>query len=202
MARFDEDCSFPVAFVKRAREKGRITLGVSIDGEDKSYTVSESFYFSLGSPRRCDRLSGEDIERIREEDETYRALKCALSILSYADNSQRSLYAKLLKRGFSSSRARFATEECVRLGYVREREQLLRRVEKEANISLFGPKRIVDKLISLGYSLSEVKEVMAELSASGAVDFEENFKTLCKKKLSPEQMNIENIRALRYKYGF
>lgn len=202
MARFDDDSSFPVVYVKKAREKGRITLGVNVDGEDKSYTVSESFYFSLGSPQRRDTLSGEDIERIREEDETYRALKCALSILSYADNSQRNLYVKLVKRGFSSSRARFATEECVRLGYIREREQLLRRVEKEANISLCGPKRILDKLLSHGYSSGEIKEVMAELSATGAIDFEENFKTLCRKKLSPEEMNSENIRALRYKYGF
>ena len=33
-------------------------------------------------------------------------------------------------------------------------------------------------------------------------DFEENFKALCEKKLSGEQMNKENIHALRYKYGY
>ncbi len=197
-----ENNSFSVRYVKAARVKGRIILGISSSGEDCPYSLSESVYYSLGSPSRGDVLSSEDVEAIKIEDEGYRALKSALSILSYADNSRRSLYLKLLRKGYSKDMARSAVEECVRLGYIREDEQLRRAIIREANTSLYGRRRITDKLLSHGYSLRAINEVLDGLVGSGEIDFEENFMALCEKKLSGEQINKENIHALRYKYGY
>ena len=198
---FENNC-FSVRYVKAARVKGRIILGITSLGEDRPYSLSESVYYSLGSPSRGDLLSSEDMEAIKKEDEGYRALKSALSILSYADNSRRSLCLKLLRKGYSKDTARSAVEECVRLGYIREDEQLKRAVVREANTSLYGRRRIIDKLLSHGYSLGVINEVIDGLVSSGEIDFEENFKALCEKKLSGEQMTKENIHALRYKYGY
>ena len=138
-----------VSYIRAARSRGYLSLGIE-DGTDvHRLTVSESDYARCGSPMQGDVIDGRAYDLFTFSDECYRATLTALRILSFADNSERSLMMKLVQKGISREVAEGAVQEMVRLGYVNEREQLTRLVTREA-AALRGPLRIVAKLSSKG----------------------------------------------------
>lgn len=186
-----------IAFIREMKNK-RIRIGVECDEEILRYSVSERLSLSLGLCRGME-LSSEVYSDIVREDEEYRAMAKALSLLSYGDNTKSALYMKLCRAGYSRDVARGCVEECLRLGYINERRQLGRLIIAEANRALRGEIHIIKKLSSKGYSRKDISEVIAELTESGEIDFSESFRALCEKRGA---VSDEERRALMYKYGY
>ena len=192
-----------IVYIKDSKGGGYVIVGVA-DGEEKLVlVVDKATYMSLGSPARSHEITEEEMALMRTSDNEYRALKKALSLLSYADNSKRNLKMKLLRAGFPPSAVDGAIREVVRLGYLNEDEQLRRAILYEVNSRLTGPIKLISKLSSKGYSVSLIKETVAELSDEGLIDFEENRRAVIEKKLdldaTPEQKQ-KLLKSYGYKY--
>jgi SOS response regulatory protein OraA/RecX len=188
-----------ISYVKDSRIKGYITLGMVTDDGSMSLTVSKITYSSIGSPVRGGYIDDDVIDELRREDEEFRALRRALSILSYADNSRRTLEMKLRRAGFSRESCEAAARECISHGYINEDEQIARFIEREANINLRGSAYIRAKLVGKGYSSSDIDRVLQRLTDSCEVDFYKNFESLCDRRgITDKQERM----ALAYKYGY
>ena len=112
-------------YVRAARSRGYITLGISDGTENKyAYTLSEIDYAEIGSPLSGATLDSGALEVIRECDERYRATLTALRILAYGDNSQRNLYNKLTSRGISKEIASATVSDMLSQGYMDEARQM------------------------------------------------------------------------------
>ncbi len=190
---------YKVIYVKESRQKGYISIGLVTDGKRECYTVTNTLYGEIGSPIKGDGLDGDTLKVLIEDDERFRALRRALSLLSYADNSERTLTLKLLRAGFSRSAVRFAVEDCVAHGYINEREQLMRLVSVLANSKLRGPMYIKQSLMGKGYSAQDIDAAIHGLCEKGEIDFKESLHRLAEKMGANDP---EARRALAYKYGF
>ena len=189
---------YTVKYIRSSQDSSRVRIGV-FDGDDtRCYTVSAALYASLGIVRGSV-LDETAMTDIGYEDERYRALKRALSILSYADNTEGNLIMKLVRAGYSREVASECAEECLRLGYIDEVRQIERAVLTEANRSLRGKEYIVRKLAAKGYKSSTVRDVIDGLVAEGEIDFAKNFERLCEKTGAETD---EERRALAYKRGY
>ena len=189
-------------YVRAARSRGYLTLGISDGGENKTaFTVSEEDYSSLGTPLVGTLFDGGAMEVIRESDLRYRAALYALRILSYGDNTKKKLYTKLLSRGIRADIAREVVYEMVARGYIDEQRQLMHLIERAANEALIGPQKIKAKLLSQGFSSSDIEDAIANLTSSGDVDFSRSAELLIEKKLT-RGATEEEKKKLLYKNGY
>lgn len=188
-----------IAYIKTGITRGRVMLGIEHDGECRGYSVSEATYVAIGAPHRFSEISDRDLDSIIFEDEVYRAMKKAISILSVSDKSEYVLTGKLITAGFSRAAADTAVAECVGRGYVDESRQIERLVEREANLSLRGRFYIKRKLVSKGYKGADIDRAISALTERGDVDFDANLERLFAKKGAHDE---ESRRALLYKYGY
>ena len=185
-----------VSFMRESARSGYTSLGVNVDGETKKYTVPSASVAHL--VRGC-QLSEEEYLAVVNSDAVRRAMDKATSLLAASDKSRATLRMRLMASGFSRDVAEGAVTECVRQGYLDEDRQLCRLVLREATVSLRGPKYIVRKLASRGYSVSDIRRVIDELTEDGEVDFRECFSRLAERRGITEP---EELRALAYKYGY
>jgi len=190
-----------ILYVRATKEKNLLLLGIAEGEETARYTVSAELYNSIGSPVRGAVLGTEERSLIREYDLEYRAIKQALSYLSLADNSERNLTLKLIRKGFDREISSRVAAQMVALGYVNEQRQLERLILSEANNNLRGPMKILPKLVGKGYSADSVKSAMRALTDSGELDFSANAKRLLLKH-GAEDLPREEKRALLYKHGY
>lgn len=188
-------------YIKTAKEKNLLLLGISEEGESARYTVSEAVYASVGRPLRGEELSEEVLSEIRYFDECHRAKRKALSLLAIADNNERTLRLKLMRYGISRDIAEQTVRDMVGLGYVNEQRQLSRLVLTEANVKLCGPIKILARLSAKGYAAADIRAVMQELCDSGEIDFDLNRERLLEKKLG-DTSDAEELKKLLYKYGY
>ncbi len=188
-----------VLYVKESRVRGYVSVGITTDGGSVFYTVGKITYSEIGSPSRGTVLDDAVLSVLREEDEAFRAVRRALSILSYGDNSKRALEAKLMRAGFSHSSVELAIRECEGHGYINEDAQLERKIEVLANEKLMGPHYIRAKLARAGYSVGNINSALSRMTDNGDVDFGASFDKLLQKK---EIADDEGKRALAYKYGY
>ena len=186
-----------IAFIRELESK-RVRIGVKDGDEVRKYSLSANTVLALGLVRGME-LDDDAMEAVILEDASFRCMRRALDLLSYGDNTKSKLYMKLLRSGFSRQMASETVQECLRLGYIDERRQIERAVLNEANRSLRGRSYIMKKLLSKGYSASDISAVTDALVSGGEVDFSENFELLCKKKGVGSE---EERRALSYKYGY
>lgn len=188
-----------ILYIKEGVSKGRVLIGVD-DGEDvKALSVTESTYLAIGAPTRYTELLQRDLDALITEDERYRAMKKAVSILAASDKSSYTLKMKLYQAGFSRESADEAVNECIGRGYIDEDRQLRRLVEREANESLRGRFYIKRKLVSKGYRGADIDRIIYELTDIGEVDFDANFERLAEKKGA---LDDEARLALKYKFGY
>lgn len=190
-----------VLYIKPSPKGTTYLLGLRTDTGDERYRIPSRLYHELGEPCRGYTLTDGELDMIFRADEEGRAMKKALSLLSYSDSSQRNMVMKLRRAGYSSDVAKETAEEMVRLGYIDESRQLFHLVEKEANDALFGPSRIVAKLSAKGYSASDVRRALDILVSDGTVDIDNNRRRLLEKKLS-DDATAEDRKKLLYKYGY
>ena len=186
-----------IAFIRETDSK-RMRVGVK-NGEDVvRYSLSPVTVASL-SLERGREIDEAMLELIVREDAEHRAMRRALSLLSYGDNTKKALFIKLLRSGFEREIAEECVAECMRLGYIDERRQIENAVLNEANRALRGKAYIVKKLMSKGYSRADVESVVEDLLDRGEIDFSASFERLCEKKGATGR---EERRALLYKNGF
>lgn len=186
-------------YIKTREGSRRVTLGLSDGDERFELSVCYELYGELGAPARGEELDGEALASLREEDTRYRALRHALYLLSFADNSRARLLQKLRAKGYAAEAARYAVDEAVRLGYIKEHEQLRRKITVLANDRLYGARRIVSTLAARGYRAADVREVLTALRAEREIDFSENFRRLCEKKGDGTE---DGQQRLRHTYGY
>ena len=190
-----------IAYIRVSKDASLLLLGIVEEGESARYTISESAYESIGRPEAHSELDSRAMLVIKYADALYRAEKKALSLLSYADNNERTLRQKLVRSGFSQEVAEEICAKMVALGYINEHRQLERLVLSEANGKLRGPAKILPHLASKGYSLSEVRGVMSELCERGEVDFAANARRLIEKKL-PTDYSEDERNQLLFRNGY
>ena len=182
----------------RQQTERHAVLRIACEDKPKSYTVTLTTYASLGFPPSGFALTDDEFAIIVADDERYRAVKKALSVLSYSDVSESMLRLKLVRAGFSRESAEEGVRECVMQGYLDEKRHLLRFIAKEANEGMRGPYYIKRKLMAKGYSSRDISYTLERLTLSGEVDFREIFERLCEKTGATG----EGRRALAYKRGF
>jgi len=187
-----------VIFVKAAKSKGYLKLRISDGEETRDLVVSERDYADAGSPLTSDNLTREALSALLLADMRTRARMKALRILEYGDNSERMLVIKLRRAGISKEIAEETARDMVMRGFVNDRRQLARLILSEVG-RLQGPLKFIPKLISKGYSRSDVLIVIDELSESGELDLD-----AVREQLLSEYPDIsyEERRALLYKNGF
>ncbi len=190
-----------IEYIRIKEDQKLLLLGITEEGERSHYTVSEKFYISIGSPAVKSLLSDSELEAVINEDERIRATKKALSLLSYSDNNERTLEAKLVRGGFSREMSREIAREMTSLGYINTERQLERLILREANINLSGYGKLLPKLIAKGYSPEEIRTVAKRLVSQGEIDFRKNAKKLIEKKLH-EDSTPEEKRKLLFKNGY
>ena len=188
-----------VSYIKIKKEGHLLQLGITEGEETSAYTVREQIYAEIGSPLRHEELEGWAYDR--EEDTYIRAKRKALSLLSYADNSERTLIAKLRRAGFSRDISEDVSHEMVGLGYINEDSQLGRLITVEVNERLHGPMKLLPRLCAKGYSAEDIKRVIRRLSESGDIDFSRSAQTLINRKLQDKD-DEEARRYLLHKYGY
>ncbi len=189
-----------IAYIKQKNNGRCMLLGIEDGtGDILRLCISREAYHALGCPVRAESLTEDALELIRREDGRMRALDRALYLLSFSDNSRAQLAHKLHAKGFSSDAVTYAVEEVVRLGYLREREQLVHIVRDLANLRLYGARRICAVLTSKGYRSADVTEVIQDLCASAHIDFSKNFRMLEEKRGDGTPLTS---RKLRYTYGY
>ena len=190
-----------VISLKRARSKGYLTLTVGGEGESLALTVSEADYSAAGSPLTADLLTGEQLRALKSADEHYRATLTALRSLAASPKSRAALVRKLTACGISRPCADSVADSMVSLGYINETEQLLRLVTAESRTTLAGPRKIMAKLLSRGYSRSDIDSAIRTLTASGELDFDSTAALLIAKKLTRGATDEEKNKLL-YKNGY
>lgn len=190
-----------LSYIKIIKDKHLLRLGIAEGEECAAYTVTESVYADIGRPLRGESLDGESLLIIKRADSYYKAKKKALSLLAYADNSERSLAAKLRRAGFPRDIAEEAVREMVGLGYINEEASLERLIASEANVKLHGPGKILPHLSAKGYSSGSIKRVLTRLVESGEIDLTRNAKALVDRKLGADPDREERLELL-YKYGY
>ena len=189
-----------IIYIKESKTKGYLVVGVK-DGEEKTpLTVNAAAYAEVGSPSLGEELSADTLDTLTRENQKFLALKKALYLLSFSDNSERNLRYKLMRAGYSGDVVDFAVSEVLRLGYINEQRQLERLILTEANSKLFGPMKIVSRLVGKGYSPSDVRAAIEALRDSGEVDFDTNRMRLLEKL--PDGYTDEDMYKLLYKYGY
>ena len=188
-----------IVYIKTGVTKGRVIIGIDADGETKACSITETTYVAIGAPTRYAELSDRDTDTLMTEDERYRAMKRAVSILAASDKSAYTVRTKLYQAGFSKESIDDAVGECVARGYIDEHRQLRRLIAKEANEALRGKYYIKRKLASKGYRGADIDRICAELVDDGEIDFKLNFERLAEKKGAQSD---EERRALLYKFGY
>ena len=189
-----------VVYIKESKTKGYLVIGIKYADEKKPLTVSAAVYAEVGSYAVGDEISPEALDAFAKENQRFLALRKALYLLSFSDNSERNLRYKLMRAGFSRDVVDFAISEVLRLGYINEARQLERLIVNEANSKLYGPMKILSRLVGKGYSSSDVRTAIEALRDSGEVDFDLNRAKLLE-KLS-DGCTDEDMYKLLYKYGY
>ena len=188
-----------IVYIKETKEKNVLSLGISEGEELSRFVLDAAFILELGLA--VGEIDESDYERIKSRDLYIRGKRKALSLLAFSDNSKKTLTVKLLRFGLNRAMADRIVSEMCDLGYINEDAQLSRMIERLANGQLMGPKKIISRLASKGYSPSDIKRAMREMCDFGEIDFSENKRRLLEKySVTDGDTDLEN--KILYKNGF
>ncbi len=123
-----------------------------------------------------------------------KAAKSAVSILSYAPNTEKRLREKLYHKGFSAEDIDFAVDYVKKKGYLNDQRQIAYSVESLATRKLYGVRRIREELYKSGYSRELID----------ALDFSEyDFAQLCEQYAAKRPNDTpEKLAAALQRHGF
>ena len=186
--------------------RGEIRLTVLTEDEwgacgRRTFHIGERAYAELGEPGAGDLLDDEGLSFLAEKEGEGQALKKAVSLLSYGDNSATGLYRKLRRHGYNRESAEAAVGRMVEKGYIREEEQAYRLAVSCATHKLWGRRRILSALREKGYAAALVGRVIDRAEEDGEIDFAANAAALVLRRLG-EHPDPNERRALLYRYGY
>ncbi len=187
-----------VVLIKAARSKGYLKIRIEDGEESLNLIVSEREYADAGSPLVSDDLTPDTVSVLKIADMRYTARMKALRILEYGDNSEKMLIIKLHRAGISRVIAEEVSREMVMRGFINDRRQLERLIANEVRM-LRGPMKFIPKLISKGYSRSDIEIVIDTLTESGEIDIDAARLELLSKA---GDLSFEERSKLLYKNGF
>ena len=188
-----------ILYVRETKEKNLLSLGIFEGEETARYTLDAKFVEAMRISSG-DEITEDELSKIKRRDAYIRGKKKALSLLAFADNSKESLKQKLYRFGIDRETTAKIIDELTSLGYINESGQIRRMVERLANGQLMGPKKILMRLVSKGYSAGEVKRIIREMSDSLEIDFSENKRRLIEKYSVEGDTEQEN--RILYKNGY
>ena len=140
--------------------------------EIKKLFLLASQYASLRI--RKGEISEERFDEIAHAADIASAYKKGLFLLGYGACSEKKLKFKLKTKGFSEGISNEAVEMLVRAGYIDEKSDAERELEKCLS-KLWGKKRIIAHLYTKGFATSAIDEASKVLDT---VDFVENCRKL------------------------
>ena len=125
-----------------------------------------------------------------------KAVRTTYNILEYADNTEKKLREKLIRKGYAKDAVDYAIEYAKRAGALNDRRFMERCVEQLATVKLYGRRRIANELYVKGFR----REDIASLDLS-----EYDFAALCAERIRktarryPER---EKMYASLVRYGY
>ena len=163
--------------------------------EEKTLLLfSEDALPYLFSPPR--EVSEEEVNALFAAESRCAAVRAALRLLSYGDNSSADLCRKLRQRGISREDAAFACEKMRENGYLDDDALLRDRILADAREKLWG--------LGKGYPREDVQNALSLLE--GEIPFEENKRTLLLRKFGKEKPQSaeesRKMRAFLTRYGY
>ncbi len=171
--------------------------------EKKKLTVATQFYTEQGLPTdiresiELDAFRYDELEALAEKSE---AIKRGLYILSFGDNSARTLSRKLVIKGFSRDAAEAAAEYLSENGFINEEASASAALCDMAEKKLYGARRIRAHLYEKGFS----KEAIESAFESADVDFAHICASRVEKMRTDFSDEAERKKAVAalVRYGF
>ena len=165
------------------------------------FVISTDAYTRLNiSKGECNR---EKYDEIESEAKIHSAFKRGLYLLGFGASSKKNLLSKLIAKRFDKESAEIAVDRIEACGYLCESASASREAEICA-AKLWGETRIRAQLMQKGYSKESADEAIYALLDSG-IDFEENCKSLIKKKCDPLPSDRTEMQKLIFslmRYGY
>ncbi len=190
-----------VIYIRADSEGSLMRVGVRCDTEKREYLITESALLELGDISVGDNLTREMLSALEYSDSLIRAKRRALNILSYGDNSEKTLMMKLLRAGIKREIAEETVLFVKSHGYINAERQIVRLVENEIRLHHSGPRKLIPKLAAKGYARSDIERVLGELIENGDIDFDEEKRKLIEShRIAPS--DTEQIKKLLYKNGY
>ncbi len=183
--------------------KGERQVSLSCRLTDDSrifFTISKSSYEQLGAPAKGSLLSHPLGIRLTKVANHTLAIRCALYILGYGDNSARKLTYKLKSKGFTPEEADYATSQMVLHGYLREGDFAKRQVELCSKKG-WSQKKTVAFLYEKGYDTATIQRAIQASIEDGTADFEENRRRFIEDK-KKHGITGPALRNALYRAGF
>ena len=152
-------------------------------------------------------LTSDQFDILEYDAKLWEAVKKAIDLLAFGDNSKKRLSEKLRQRGFDREISEDAAEYVEKLGLVDEKRQIRHLVSQLVSKG-FGKSRVKQELIRKGISREVIEEELDELLDE--VDFDENLEKLLRKKVNFSLMTNdadgrkyrEKVVSAMFRYGY
>ncbi len=173
--------------------------------EKKKLIITAEMFFELGFPHfPCGKveISCGKLDEIEYLAEKTAAIKRGLYILSFADNTKKSLVRKLILKGFSREIAADAADHLEKAGFINETEAAKALSRDMAEKKLYGPRRIAAALYEKGFSRDAVDRAMEELNADFHIICGKRIEAMGGKSLFADKAQKQKAVASLMRYGF
>lgn len=178
--------------------------------EERMLLVASRMLFEIGNIAGGNlpyELTYEQFDELEYDSKLWEAVKKALDILAYGDNSKKRLSDKLRQRGFEREISEEAAEYVEKMGLVDERRQLSHLVE-QLIAKGYGPSRIKQELIKKGISSDIISDELDDILSE--VDFDLLLEKLIRKKVDLSLIDgslcgrkyREKVIASMFRYGY
>ncbi len=125
------------------------------------------------------------------------AIKTAISLLAYKENTKKELLEKLIDRGYSKEDAAQAVCFTVQKRYLNEERYFMRFVQSSAENKHFGKRRIIQDARRKGFADETIKKCGSD--AVRQVDFDDEcYKTLCRYNRCPKEKIVPTLLRRGY----
>lgn len=137
-----------------------------------------------------------DINETDIGQEYKKAVTAALNILGFADNTEKKLREKLLRKKFDRDAVDYAVDYVKRIGALNDSRFIEREATRIAEQKLYGKRRMVQELYAKGFSREDISSL--DLS-------EIDFPALCAKRIIKIRTRFSDPRKLYaalVRYGY
>lgn len=126
---------------------------------------------------------------LEDESDMARCTSRALFYLSRSDKSEKALYDKLIKAGFSKNAVCHTLKRMKELSYINDDDYAVRQASR-LNDAGFSKRETINRLIKAGISLDKAKEV-CDFSANAE---QEKIRRLIEKKYKDKILNSDSVQ--------